>query len=135
MSPMSLPIVPLSRPDEPARAGGGCGGGGGGGGRKGCGCGQKSRPNQPVPAAHDHGRPDAASSELVLDVRNIPLGIRSSTALGVFGSVPADGSLVIVTSGEPVNLLHQLDTEARGAIDVDYLDDTPGAWRVRVTRR
>lgn len=136
MPPMStsLPIVPLGRPgDAPARSG--CGGGGGGGrgrGGKGCGCGHQGQPETATP---EHGQPDAASGEMVLDVRNVPLGIRSSTALAVFGSVPADGSLVIVTSGEPINLLHQLDTEARGALDVEYLDTTPGAWRVRVTRR
>jgi len=131
--PMSLPIVPLSSPGEPARAGGGCGGGGGGGGRRnggGCGCGERAA----TPATEsDHAEHDG--EEMVLDVRAVPLGIRASTALGVFSSVPVDSSIVVITSGDPTPLLTKLRTDALGALDVEPLDETPGAWTVRVTRR
>lgn len=126
--PMSLPIVPLTRPGEPARSGGGCGGGGGGrrNGGGGCGCGERTA-----------AQPDAdhTSEETVLDVRAVPLGIRSSTALGVFSSVPVDSSIVLVTSGDPAPMLAKLRNDAQGALDVEPLDETPGAWTVRVTRR
>ncbi|MFI2754919.1 DUF2249 domain-containing protein [Cellulomonas sp. P22] len=75
------------------------------------------------------------SDETVLDVRNVPLGIRASTALGVFSSVPVDSSILLITSGDPTSLLTKLRTDAQGALDVEPLDETPGAWRVRVTRR
>ncbi|MCC2318371.1 DUF2249 domain-containing protein [Cellulomonas chengniuliangii] len=71
---------------------------------------------------------------MVLDVRAVPLGIRSSTALGVFSSVPVGSSIVLVTAGDPAPLLTKLRTDAKGALGVEPLDETLGAWAVRVTR-
>lgn len=70
----------------------------------------------------------------VLDLRAVSWGVRESTALAVFGSVPSGGSLVVIAPEDPVDLLHLLSDEARGELEVEYLEETPGAWRLRVTR-
>lgn len=70
----------------------------------------------------------------VVDLRAVSWGVRESAALAVFGSVPSGGSLVLVAPEDPVDLLHLLSDEARGELEVEYLEETPGAWRLRVTR-
>lgn len=77
---------------------------------------------------------DEQEEDPVLDLRAISWGVRESAALAVFGSVPSGGSLIVIAPEDPVELLHQLGDEAHGELEVEYLQDTPGAWRLRVTR-
>ncbi|WP_448631178.1 DUF2249 domain-containing protein [Cellulomonas soli] len=76
----------------------------------------------------------AEEEDPVLDLRAISWGVRESAALAVFGSVPTGGSMIVISPDDPVELLHQLGDEAHGELEVEYLADTPGAWRLRVTR-
>lgn len=79
-----------------------------------CGCGQ-----------HDVEEP-------VLDVRVIPHVIRHASVIGAFDAIPPGGTLVLVAPHNPIPLLNQLSE--RCGIDVEYLDDAPEAWRLRVTK-
>lgn len=70
--------------------------------------------------------------DLVLDVRAIPHAIRHASVFGAFGAIPVGGLLVLVAPHNPVPLLNQL---AEGAtIEIEYLEQGPEAWRLRITR-
>jgi uncharacterized protein (DUF2249 family) len=106
--------------DEP-RAGG-CGGDGDGG----CGCGG------------DQGRPDAPASVLTvdarLDVRDLPHGHRHPAVLAAIDALPADGALVLVAPHAPRPLLTEIATRYPGQIDVQWLQDGPDVWQIRLHR-
>ena len=67
-----------------------------------------------------------------LDVRQIPHAIRHATVFGAFGAIRPGGSLVIVAPHAPVPLLNQLSAQA--PIAVEYLDEGPTEWHVKITR-
>ena len=70
--------------------------------------------------------------DIVLDVRTIPHAIRHAAVFGAFDAIQPNGSLVIVAPHLPRPLLAQL--AERAPIEVEYLDEGPDAWHVRVTR-
>ena len=67
-----------------------------------------------------------------LDVRVIPHAIRHATVFGAWSAIPVGGSLVIVAPHDPKPLLAQLAD--LGPLTVSYLDEGPGAWRLKLTR-
>jgi uncharacterized protein (DUF2249 family) len=101
-------------------AGGGCGGGG-------CGCGG------------DRGASDAAapllSLDARLDVRELPHGERHSRVLTAIDALPADGALVLVAPHAPLPLLAEIDARCPGRIDVEWLQDGPDVWQIRLHRQ
>ncbi|MGO3325761.1 DUF2249 domain-containing protein [Gordonia sp. (in: high G+C Gram-positive bacteria)] len=85
-------------------------------GSSGCSCGE-----------HDHGEPE-------LDVREIPHAIRHATVFGAFDAVAPGESMILVAHHDPVPLLHQLADRSGGHIRVEYLEQGPEAWRLRLSR-
>lgn len=69
---------------------------------------------------------------VVLDVRTIPHAIRHGAVFGAFDTIQPNGSLVIIATHAPKPLLAQL--AGRGPIDVEYLEEGPTEWHVKITR-
>lgn len=68
----------------------------------------------------------------VLDVNLIPHQVRHSAIHGAFDAIKPGSSLIIVANHAPVPLLREL--EARFPITVDYLQEGPEQWHVKITR-
>ena len=68
----------------------------------------------------------------VLDVRTIPHQIRHATIHGAFDAIAPGDALVLIAPHAPVPLLREL--EGRFPIDVEYLQEGPEEWHVKVTR-
>jgi uncharacterized protein (DUF2249 family) len=103
---------------------GSCGGGGNGGG---CGCGG------------DRGASDAAATvlslDIRLDVRNLPHGERHARVLTAIDALPADAALVLVAPHAPLPLLAEIGARYPGQIDVEWLQDGPDVWQIRLHRQ
>lgn len=70
---------------------------------------------------------------IVLDVRTIPHPIRHGAVFGAFDAIQPNGSFVIIAPHAPKPLLSQL--AERGPIEVEYLQEGPTEWHVKITRR
>lgn len=70
-----------------------------------------------------------------LDVRAVPHAIRHATVFGALEAIPSGGSLILIAPHNPLPLLSQIEARDPGAIEVGYLDEGPGAWRLRLHRR
>ena len=68
----------------------------------------------------------------MFDVRAVPHAIRHASVFGAFDAIAVGGSLVLVAPHNPLPLLAQL--AERAEIDVEYLDERPDDWRLRITR-
>jgi uncharacterized protein (DUF2249 family) len=101
----------------------GCAGGSGGG----CGCGG------------DQGRIDAPAPVLTVDarvdVRNLPHGQRHAQVLAAVDTLPADGAVVVVAPHAPRPLLAEIDARYPGQIEVQWLQEGPQVWQIRLHRR
>ncbi|MGB3304203.1 MAG: DUF2249 domain-containing protein [Gordonia sp. (in: high G+C Gram-positive bacteria)] len=91
----------------------------------------------PAPAAGGHagcscGEHDTEEPEL--DVRQIPHAIRHATVFGAFDAVADGESMILVAHHDPVPLLHQLADRSGGHIQVEYLEQGPEAWRLRLSK-
>ena len=82
----------------------------------GCGCG-----------GHDAEAP-------VLDVRPIPHAIRHATVLGAFDALAPGAAMDLLAPHNPLPLLHQLSERNGGRLGVEYLQEGPDVWRLRLTR-
>lgn len=69
-----------------------------------------------------------------LDARAIPHAIRHATVFGAFSAIPVGGALDLVAPHNPLPLLAQLQQHF-GAFDIDYLEQGPEKWTLRLTRQ
>jgi len=76
----------------------------------------------------EHGEPE-------LDARVIPHAIRHATIFGALSAVPSGSAMVLIAPHDPLPLLAQIEEREGGAIEVDYLERGPEAWRLRLARR
>lgn len=68
------------------------------------------------------------------DVRTVPHAIRHASVFGAADAIAVGGGLVIVAPHDPLPLLGQLEQRHPGRFTVTYLDRTPDAVRVQLTR-
>jgi uncharacterized protein (DUF2249 family) len=68
-----------------------------------------------------------------LDVRAIPHAIRHASVLGAFDAVLPGRSLILIAPHDPLPLLRQLTDRAGGRLDVEYLEQGPQAWKLKLT--
>lgn len=71
----------------------------------------------------------------VLDARAIPHSIRHATVLGALDSLASHGALILVAPHDPLPLLAQARARYPEGLDVEYLEQGPEAWRIRLRRR
>lgn len=69
-----------------------------------------------------------------LDARAIPHAIRHATIFGALSAIKPGGSLILIAPHNPLPLLAQIEDREQGAIAVEYLDEGPEAWRLKLTR-
>jgi uncharacterized protein (DUF2249 family) len=81
-----------------------------------CGCGET-----------DHDVP-------AIDARVIPHAIRHASVFGAFSAIPVGGALDLIAPHNPLPLLAQLQQQF-GEIGLDYLQEGPDAWTIRLTRK
>lgn len=82
-----------------------------------CGCGE-----------HDADLPELNASE-------IPHAIRHGSVIGAFSQVRPGSAMVLVAPHNPVPLLNQLQGLEGDNLEVTYLDEGPGDWRIKLGRR
>lgn len=80
------------------------------------------------------GCADDDSTVPALDVRAVPHAIRHATVFGALGAIPVGGSMDLVAPHDPKPLLAQIADREQGAIDVNYREEGPEAWTLRLTR-
>ncbi|HIT75909.1 MAG TPA: DUF2249 domain-containing protein [Candidatus Avipropionibacterium avicola] len=69
-----------------------------------------------------------------LDVRPIPHKIRHGAVHGVVDALAPGASFVLLAPHNPLPLLSEIAAKHGDAVSVTYLDETPKAWRLRITR-
>lgn len=69
-----------------------------------------------------------------LDVRPIPRSIRHATVIGALSAIRPGRSLDLVAPHDPQPLLRQIDGNEPDTWTVDYLEEGPEAWTLRLTR-
>lgn len=69
-----------------------------------------------------------------LDVRPIPRSIRHATVIGALSAIRPGRSLDLVAPHDPQPLLRQIDGHEPDTWTVDYLEEGPEAWTLRLTR-
>ncbi|WP_277453363.1 DUF2249 domain-containing protein [Janibacter sp. DB-40] len=69
-----------------------------------------------------------------LDVRPIPRSIRHATVIGALSAIRPGRSLDLVAPHDPQPLLRQIDGHEPDTWTVDYLEQGPEAWTLRLTR-
>lgn len=69
-----------------------------------------------------------------LDVRPIPHSIRHATVIGALSAIGPGRSLDLVAPHDPQPLLRQIEGLEPGTWTVDYLQEGPEAWTLRLTR-
>jgi uncharacterized protein (DUF2249 family) len=105
---------------EADAAGGGCGGDGA------CGCGgDRGRVDAPAPVLSVDAR---------LDVRSLPHDQRHARVLAALDALPADAALVLVAPHAPRPLLAEIGARYHGQMDVEWLQDGPDVWQIRLRR-
>ena len=70
----------------------------------------------------------------VLDARLIPHAVRHAAIFGALDSLAAGQGLVIIAPHDPKPLLAQARARYSEGISVDYLQEGPDAWHVRLGR-
>ncbi len=68
----------------------------------------------------------------VLNVLDIPHQIRHATIHGGFNAIQPGSSLILIAPHAPLPLLNEL--AARFPIEVEYLEEGPEEWHVKITR-
>lgn len=69
-----------------------------------------------------------------LDARAIPHAIRHATVFGALDAVRAGQAMVLVAPHDPLPLLAQLERRDPGVFTVEYLEQGPEAWRLKLLR-
>ncbi|MFC7279963.1 DUF2249 domain-containing protein [Paractinoplanes rhizophilus] len=105
--------------EQPAAAGGGCGCGG-------CGCGDA--------AAESAAPVGALNIDARIDVRQLPHAQRHAQVLAALDAVPADGALVLIAPHAPLPLLSQIDQQYDGQFRIEWLQEGPEVWQIRLHR-
>lgn len=77
---------------------------------------------------------DTDTAVPALDVRAVPHAIRHATVFGALGAIPVGGSMDLIAPHDPKPLLAQIADREQGTIDVDYREEGPEAWTLRLTR-
>lgn len=92
-----------------------------------------------VPSAHAHTGctcSDAAShADPVLDARTIPPAIRHAAIFGALDSLTNGAALVLVAPHDPVPLLAQARARYGEGLEIEYVQQGPDAWHVRLRRQ
>lgn len=70
----------------------------------------------------------------VLDVRPIARSIRHATVIGALSAIKPGRSLDLVAPHDPQPLLRQVEGLEPDTWSVDYLEEGPEAWTLRLTR-
>lgn len=104
---------------EPEASAGGCGGGG-------CGCGGD--------AGDATAEAPMLSIDPRLDVRDLPHGQRHARVLAALDALDTDGALVLIAPHAPRPLLAEIDSRYRGQMAVEWLQDGPEVWQLRLHR-
>ena len=86
------------------------------------------------PAAHQCNCGESAHQEPVLDARLIPHAVRHAAIFGALDSLGAGQGLVLVAPHDPLPLLAQAKDRYAGAITIEYLEQGPEAWHLRLSR-
>ena len=74
------------------------------------------------------------ASEPVLDARVIPHEIRHAAIFGALDSLAPGSAIVLVAPHDPLPLLAQARARYADGIGVEYLQEGPDAWQVRLSR-
>jgi uncharacterized protein (DUF2249 family) len=82
-----------------------------------CGCGE-----------HDHDLPELNASE-------IPHAIRHGSVIGAFSQVRPGSAMVLIAPHNPLPLLGQLQEINGDALEVTYLVEGPGDWKIKLARK
>lgn len=100
-------------------------------GKSGCGCGGG--------CGSDTGTPEAAAPVLTidprLDVRTIPHDQRHAAVFAALDGLAVGGALVLVAPHAPLPLLAEIESRYEGQFDVEWLQQGPAVWQVRLPRR
>lgn len=75
-----------------------------------------------------------AHQEPVIDARLIPHAVRHAAIFGALDSLSSGQGLVVVAPHDPKPLLAQANARYEGGVTVDYLQQGPDAWHVRIGR-
>ncbi len=76
----------------------------------------------------------ADEGDPVIDARAIPHKLRHGALLGAWTAVRPGEAMVLIAPHDPVPLLAKMAHKDPEAIEVEYLERGPEAWRVRVAR-
>lgn len=93
-------------------------------------------PTEPitVESASCHCHDAGTHQDPVLDARLIPHAVRHAAIFGALDSLSAGQGLVVVAPHDPKPLLAQAQARYAGGVTVDYLQQGPDAWHVRIGR-
>ncbi|MPV36806.1 DUF2249 domain-containing protein [Georgenia subflava] len=69
-----------------------------------------------------------------LDVRAVPHAIRHATVFGALSAIAPGFAMDLVAPHNPLPLLAQIEQREPGAFAVEYLQEGPDAWTLRLTR-
>lgn len=69
-----------------------------------------------------------------LDVRPIPRTIRHATVIGALSAIRPGNSLDLIAPHDPQPLLRQIEGLEPDTWTVEYLEQGPQAWTLRLTR-
>ncbi|MFF3942955.1 DUF2249 domain-containing protein [Streptomyces phaeofaciens] len=73
------------------------------------------------------------TAEPELDVREVPHSLRHATVFGALDAVPTGTAMVLVAPHDPLPLLAQIEQRSPGVFAVEYLEDGPETWRLRLS--
>lgn len=90
----------------------------------------------PAAATEGHvcGCGHASEEEIVVDARSLPRPVRHAAIRGAFSAIPVGQSMILVAPHKPVRLLAELEQDAPGALEIEFLVDERDDCRVRLTR-
>lgn len=70
----------------------------------------------------------------VLDVRQIPHLIRHGAVLGSLRQLRPGSAFVLVAHHDPKPLLAQISDEFGSAVQFEYVESGPEAWKIKMTK-
>ena len=69
-----------------------------------------------------------------LDLRPLPVPLRVPAVLHTLRNLAAPEALDVVADSDPRSLHAQLRAEAQGHYSLNYIENGPAVWRLRITR-
>ncbi len=73
-------------------------------------------------------------SEIPIDVREIPPGLKHPAIFQTWSVVAKGGSMLLINDHDPLPLYDQFAAEYPGRFHWDYVDRGPDIWRVRISK-